>query len=73
MEWGVGGELSARRVAPPCPSISYTYNSAKGYELHGEGTGEKRWTDAGFGDLKSPGEVQIALLLAETPKASIHK
>jgi hypothetical protein len=59
--------------SPAMPFYFFYLHSAKGYGLRGEGTGNKRLTDAAFGDLKGLGETQIALLLAETQKASIHK
>jgi hypothetical protein len=58
---------------PAMPFYFFYLHSDKGYDLHGEGTGDKRLTDAAFNDLKSLTEDQIASLLIETQKASIHK
>jgi hypothetical protein len=63
-------------AAPGNPAMPFYFlylRSAKGYELYGEGTGDKRLTDAAVSDLKGVGEVQIALLLEETQKVSIQK
>ena len=58
---------------PAMPFYFFYLRSDKGYELHGEGTGDKRLTDAAFKDLKNLTEDQIASLLIETRKAAIHK
>jgi hypothetical protein len=57
---------------PAMPFYFFYLHSDKGYELHGEGTGDKRLTDAAFNDLKNLSEDQIASLVVETQKASIH-
>jgi hypothetical protein len=58
---------------PATPFYFFYLHSDKGYELHGEGTGDKRLTDAAFDDLKNLSEDQIASLMVETQKASIRK
>ena len=59
--------------SPAMPFYFFYLHSHKGYELRGEGAGNKRLTDAAFNDLKHLTEDQIASLLVETQKASLHK
>ncbi len=58
---------------PARPFYFFYLYSSKGYALHGEGTGDKNVTDKASDDLKALTEEQIALLLSDTQKASIHK
>ena len=63
-------------TAPGNPAVPFYFfylHSGKGYELHGEGTGDKRSTDAALNDLKNLSEDQITSLVVETQKATIHK
>jgi hypothetical protein len=63
-------------TAPSNPAMPFYFSylhTDKGYQLRGEGTGDKRLTDAAFGDLKNLTEDQIAFLLVETQKVLIHK
>jgi hypothetical protein len=58
---------------PAGPYYFFYLYSDKGYDLRGEGTGDKQATDKAYEDLKNLSEDQIASLLLETQKASIHK
>jgi hypothetical protein len=63
-------------AAPGNPAMPYYFfylHSGTSYELHGEGTGDKRLTDAASDELKGLTEEQIASLLMETQKATIRK
>lgn len=55
---------------PAMPFYFFFSHSDKGYELHGEGTGDKHLTDAAFAQLKLLSDSQIMSLVAETQKAS---
>lgn len=55
------------------PYYFFYLHSENGYDLHGEGTGDKRLTDAAFDELKGLAEDRLAALLMETQKASIRK
>lgn len=57
---------------PAAPFYFFYKHSGNGYELHGEGTGDKSLTDAASHDLQSLTDDQIVSLLLETQKASIH-
>jgi hypothetical protein len=63
-------------AAPGNPALPYYFfylHSDKGYELHGEGSGDKGLTDAASDELKGLAEEQIDSLLLETQKATIRK
>ena len=48
------------------PFIFMLHPSAKGYQLHGEGTGNKQVTDAALKELKALTEREVVALVAET-------
>jgi hypothetical protein len=56
---------------PAMPFYFFFSHSDKGYELHGEGTGNKRLTDAAFAQLELLSGSQIMSLVTETQRASI--
>lgn len=58
-------------TAPGSPATPFVFSylhTANGYELHGEGNGNKALTDAAFKDLKGLSPAQIVSLLVETQK-----
>jgi hypothetical protein len=65
--------IFAAQNNPAMPYYFFYLHSENGYDLHGEGTGDKRLTDAAFDELKGLAEDRLAALLMETQKASIRK
>lgn len=59
--------------SPARPFYFFYRYANKGYALHGEGEGDKQATDRAYDDLKNLSEDEIASLVIETQKASIHK
>jgi hypothetical protein len=60
----------AEKNNPAAPFYFFFAHSDKGYEMHGEGTGDKRLTDAAFAQLRTLSDSQIMSLVRETRKAS---
>jgi len=53
---------------PATPFYFFFFPSADGYQLNGEGTGQKDATNAAFGDLRKLSERDITMLIAETKR-----
>ncbi|GLQ49924.1 hypothetical protein ACFFJT_01010 [Dyella flava] len=59
--------------SPATPFYFFFYRSDGGYNLRGEGTGDKHLTDAAYAELKLLTDAQIMSLVAETQKLSAKK
>ena len=51
---------------PAMPFYFFFQRDGGGYHLHGEGTGDKKFTDAAYRDLSALTDSDIAALAAET-------
>ena len=56
--------------SPASPFFFYLRPSTESYEVAGEGSGDKRTTDAAGAELSELGSAEIAALLAETKAAA---
>jgi hypothetical protein len=59
--------------SPATPFYFFFLHSDKGYQLRGEGNGNKSLTDAAFNDVKQLTEPQIDALLDETRKVAVPR
>ncbi len=71
-EWNVYGCDDRQSVAiitapgnPATPFIFFFSHNSGGYQLHGEGTGDKKITDKAYNELAALTELDIAALAAE--------